>query len=154
MGAKLHGGEKLFLLLSQGGPRAVRRAREQMKRQGEAIAKQAQKYAPVDHKGPGPGLPPGRELERSIESHKNYESNRRLQMVVNVGGVVDGVDVDDYVMEMHEGLAPYGSGEYQLGPASVAKGAGVGGKFLERAFREREDKLVDEIVAEIEKEFD
>lgn len=154
MGAKIKGADKLSLLLRQGGERAVRRARSQMKREIGKIEQLAKDFAPVDHKGPGPGLPPGHELERSIRQRRTYENNRRLAVAVDVGGTVDGVDVDDYALLMHEGLAPYGSGAFQPGPATKAKGGQAGGKFLERAYKEREQVMVKEIITHIKKEFE
>lgn len=52
----------------------------------------------------------------------------------------DGTYVGEYAMLMHEYLAPYGSGDFKLGPKSLKKDGGrrvVGGKFLERAILER-----------------
>jgi hypothetical protein len=151
MGMKVKGTGELMLLLRQGGPRAVRRAREQIKREGERIASRARDLAPVDYKGQSRQDPPRRELERSIRAERFYEDNRRLAVLVNVGGVVDGVDVDVYAVQMHEGLAPYGSGAFEKGPASKAKGPDVGGKFLERAFNERAPHMVADIVSEVRK---
>ena len=151
MGIRTKGFDSLGLTLRQTGERAERRAREQMKREGEKIADIARTLAPVDYEGQTHGSPPARELERSIEAERSYEDNRRLTITVSAGGVVDGVDVDEYAGLMHEGLAPYGSGAYLPGPATRAKGGKAGGKFLERAFLERKDKLVAAITAAIRK---
>lgn len=54
-----------------------------------------------------------------------------------------------YAVIMHECLAPYGSGEFDLGPLSDQKqksGHDVGGKFLERALSKSEEDI-DAIVA-------
>lgn len=144
MGMGFAGGftpENLVLALRQGGERVVRRAREAMKREADKIVLLAKSNAPVD-KG---------DLEASIRAEKEYEDNKRLQINVMVGGG----EVDTYAVQMHEGLAPYGSGAFHLGPGSRAKAAAgndVGGKYLERAFEARRDKIPEEIFIEIKDE--
>lgn len=152
MAGRVTGAAELMLVLRQLGPRAVRRAREQMKRESEKIADLARDYAPVDHDGPTKGQPPGHELERSIRAEKDYEDNRRLKISVVAGGRVGDVDVDEYATLMHEGLGPYGSGAYRPGPGTLAKGPQAGGKFLERAHKERETHMIADITAEVLKE--
>lgn len=138
MGLEFKGGytpENLAFVLRQGGERVVRRARETMKREADLIVKLAKSNAPVD-KG---------DLEESIRAERTYEDNQRLQIAVIVGGVGD---VDSYALAMEEGLAPYGSGAFNLGPRSrekAAAGNDVGGKYLERAWLEREEKIPENI---------
>ncbi|CAO3459773.1 hypothetical protein [Azospirillum argentinense] len=151
MGMRARGVEGLGITLRQVGERAVRSARERMKREGETVAELARQYAPVDHEGPTRGSPPGRELERSIRAEKVIETNRRLAIAISAGGTVGGVDVDAYAALMHEGLAPYGSGAYQPGPLTRAKGGKAGGKYLERAFTDRQDRIIDAVVQAIKR---
>lgn len=150
----------LSVLLRQGGPRAVRAAREQMKKEADKIVKLAKDNAPILHHdviaggagtaaevhaagfsgSPGP-------LERSIKREDTYEDNRRLQI-----NVVAGEGLGAYPLMMEEGLAPYGSGAFKLGPLSREKrlaGKDVGGKFMERALGARQDAMPDEILTAI-----
>lgn len=95
-------------------------ARKQMHRGADRIVKEAQKNAPVDKHN----------LEESIRKEKSYGDRGRLQIDIVAGGEVNGVNVDEYAVIMHES-------DYNLGPGSQAKQAGqqniVGRKFLERA---------------------
>jgi hypothetical protein len=76
-------------------------------------------------------------------------SQDNMEVEIEVGGVVNGVDVDDYAWMVHETQAPYG--DMPLGPKSQAKNAGnpadrfVGGKFLERAADEHEDDILNSV---------
>lgn len=95
-------------------------ARKQMHRGADRIVKNAQKMAPVDEHN----------LEQSIRKEKSYGERGRLQIDITAGGEVNGVNVDDYAVIMHES-------DYSLGPKSRAKQTAqqeiVGPKFLERA---------------------
>lgn len=95
-------------------------ARKQMHRGSDRIVANAKKMAPVDRHN----------LEESIRKEKSYGDRGRLQIDIMAGGTVNGVDVDQYAVIMHES-------DYSLGKASRAKQAGqseiVGPKFLERA---------------------
>lgn len=160
MGMKITKGLDLGVRLRQSGERASKRARELMRRVGKKIEETARDYAPRDFHGPTPGSPPARELERSIQMITPRDSTGRIQVMVTVGGSVGGsvfrrggtaVNVDDYALEMHEGV-------YQLGPESRRKqaaqpGKEVGPKFLERAYVEHtqdlNDALGDAIMAEL-----
>lgn len=70
---------------------------------------------------------------------------------IEVGGYAGGRDVSEYAWIMHELLAPFGAGFYNLGPKSVLKDSTnppdrpVGGKFLERAFSIYEEEVIDQI---------
>lgn len=95
-------------------------ARKQMRRGAVRIVDNAKKMAPVDEHN----------LEESIRQEKSYGYRNRLQIDIVAGGEVNGVNVDDYAVIMHES-------DYNLGPKSRQKQAGqtemVGPKFLERA---------------------
>jgi len=86
----------------------------------------AREMAPVDHG----------DLEAAIvESHS--KGDKAVAVGIDLNAVDEhGTQVAEYGLMQHEGLAPYGSGFYHLGPKSTAKDAGrgiVGGKFIERA---------------------
>jgi hypothetical protein len=153
--------QRLSILLRQGGPRAVRAAREAMKKEADKIVLLAKSYAPVlQHDiggsknvihGPNLGAGPG-PLERSIKREDSIDTDRRLQIQVTAG---EGLG--DYPLMMEEGLAPYGSGQYQLGPMSRSKraaGNDVGGKYMERALDARQKYMPDEIVTAVVEELE
>lgn len=132
--------------IRQVGDRAVRGVSDIMQEEGEAIAQLAREFAPVDQGN----------LEEAIKVEVARGGSRgRISVDVYIdpdmpaphinpdGTVTKGTEsktVGDYAAAMHEGLAPYGSGAFKLGPRSLAKaasGAAVGGKFLERALAKR-----------------
>ena len=107
-----------------------------------------------------------------VDEH-NLEQAHELQQVrlnedyseveISVGGEVGGRNVDDYAVLMHEGLAPFGSGtagvvqpfiggDPKRPSKSWAKsqsnppGREVGGKFLERAVEEYEEKIIQGVI--------
>lgn len=109
------------------GPSALRHMRQVSK----LIMEQSQKNCPRDFKGPhGRHSMPGLELERAHHIEEEYGDMRRIESSIEVGGDVDGVNVDDYAEIMEQG-------SYNLGPASIQKmaenGCEVGEKYLERA---------------------
>lgn len=108
----------------------------------EEIMKKSQSNAPVDTHN----------LEEAHHIDTSFTKADNVRFQIEVSGVGSGSDrprdVADYAMEMHEHLAPYGSGEYNLGPDSIAKAAAgndVGGKYLERAV----ESLKAEIIADM-----
>lgn len=85
-------------------------------------------------------------LEAAHQTRVIRSTNDGVSVEVAVGGTVNGVDVDKYVMEMHEshGIT------YQPGPGTIAKQAAdpsvtVGRKFLERAVKENEDEIIERL---------
>lgn len=162
---------RLAIKLRQGGERVVRRCREAMKRQADKLVVLARSNAPVLHVG-GDEMKvydgtPGN-LEQSIKRVDGYDDSQhgRLQIDVVAGGVVNGVDVDKYVLQMEYGLAPYGSGGAGsiYGPGNCPAGtpslslqkamAGndVGGAFMTRALAARQDQMPSEILSEVSDE--
>jgi hypothetical protein len=76
---------------------------------------------------------------------KERGDRNRVQFSIVAGaGTFMGKNTEEYVAFIHEGV-------YRLGPGSIAKQRGskrvVGRKFLERALKEREPMLRDEIEA-------
>lgn len=83
------------------------------------------------------------ELEKAFKLNINRLRSDRTIFNVEVGGMVDGVNVDEYAWVMHEA-------SYKLGPGSLAKQSGVGRlvgpKYLERAYDEREGPMMSAIL--------
>jgi len=107
-----------------------------LRRLAKRVMESSQKMCPVDKHN----------LEDAHHLVEHYGDRNRIEIDVEVGGVVDGVDVDAYATYMHEG-------EYNLGPQSQLKqavtGEEVGPKFLERALIEHEaeaDDIIDTIM--------
>lgn len=105
-----------------------------LRSEGLKIQELARDYAPYDE-----GY-----LEKAIKYEESIGDKRRLEVRVYVDERMPGSNgarsVGDYALVMHEMLGPYGSGEYQPGPKTqIKRDAGMksGGKFLERAFRDR-----------------
>ena len=128
----------LGMRLSQLGPKVVKHVVDVMRDESEKIQELARDNAPRDDG----------DLENAIKVDEDRGGvNRRVQLLVYVDPNhidSDGREVGRYMMKMHEGLAPYGSGAYQLGPESIIKAAAgydVGGKFFERAYLEREPHI-------------
>ncbi|RWB95535.1 MAG: HK97 gp10 family phage protein [Mesorhizobium sp.] len=116
-------------------------ARARMKRSADRMVKEAQLNAPVDEHN----------LEESIRIEKDYAADGRLEIDVIAGGMVGGVDVDDYAAEMHENYESYRPGEGTIEKRLANPGRYVGGKFLERAAEAENEKLPAEIRSDIDK---
>ncbi|WP_374335525.1 HK97 gp10 family phage protein [Methyloversatilis sp.] len=135
--------------LIQVGEKTVRGVAGIMQEAGKEIQKRAVEYAPVDEG----------DLENAIK-YSAERTGRRGRVMVFIFidedmPTSDGKRVGSYARKMHEQLAPYGTGRYNLGPKSREKrdaGADVGGKFLERAINELRGKVyerVDQLVKRI-----
>jgi hypothetical protein len=126
--------ELLAVKLNRLGSEASRKILAAMREEGDNIAAEARANAP--HKDG--------DLEDAIQVVEDRGgANGRVQVTVQVDPSAAGTDgrpVIQYARIMHEALAPYGTGAYQLDAGSLAKDAGsgrVGGKFMERAMRSR-----------------
>lgn len=132
--------EELSYLLMQVGERAARGMAAMMRDEAEKIVEKARSNAPVDKHNLEQAI-----KMREIRGGRDPLSGKfaRARFEIYIDGTIednDGKPVSEYAMIMHEELAPYGAGFYNLGPASQAKassGNDVGGKFLERAVDER-----------------
>lgn len=107
--------------------------RAALRQSGTAIRDLARDYAPVEEGN----------LEQAIQTKEDRQGiNTRMRVLIGIEldyPAQRGKTVDAYAMLMHEGLAPYGSGAYQLGEDSQRKrnmGSDVGGKYLERAIND------------------
>ncbi|CAG9228860.1 hypothetical protein [Burkholderia vietnamiensis] len=126
--------ELLAVRLAQLGDRSSRKILGVMRDEAETIATLAKENAP--HKDG--------DLEGAIEVVEDRGGvNNRTQVTIQVNPAATdahGKRVAEYAAIMHEGLAPYGTGAFQLDEGSIAKDGGsgkVGGKFMERAVRSR-----------------
>ncbi|MFA9261787.1 MAG: HK97 gp10 family phage protein [Undibacterium sp.] len=101
-----------------------------MKRAAERIAKEAAMNAPVDLHN----------LEKSIHVVKSIgENSRRLAIRVIAGGVVNGVNVDEYATKVHENYDDENPGPGTASKRAANPGRHIGSKFLENAVKsERE----------------
>jgi len=86
------------------------------------------------------------ELEDSIHQEVMIdETNRRLVIDIVAGGVVRGVDVDQYAVIIHEnyeGQLKHGPGKNTLAKMAANPGVVIGSKFIQRAVDDAEPKLV------------
>jgi HK97 gp10 family phage protein len=114
-------------------------ARKIMHRNADQIIKQAQINAPVDKHN----------LEKSIRKEVSYGFRGRLQIDIVVGGIVNGVNVDEYAALIHENYSSMTPGPGTLAKRQANPSAYVGEKFLERALRDQEDKLTKSMIGEI-----
>lgn len=117
--------------------RTTRASRRRLDQAGEMIADRASDYAPVDRHN----------LEAAIQSEGVIGDNRRKEVVVSAGGIVNGVNVDRYATIMHESV-------YEPGKESKEKaerlGVTVGRKYLERAADDLEDEIIDMMTEAVE----
>jgi hypothetical protein len=128
--------ELLAAKLRQLGERSSRRVLGVMREEADTMADLAKQFAP--HKDG--------DLEKAIEVNESRTGwNGRTEITVRVNPNArdndgDGERVAAYGLRMEHGLAPYGSGAFQLDEGSIAKDGGsgrVGGKFMERAVKAR-----------------
>lgn len=119
-------------------------ARKVMHRQSEIIVEEAKLNAPVDT----------HELEDSIRLDKGYEDRGRLKIDIVVGGMVRGVDVDQYAMLIHENYESMKPGPGTIAKRAANPGRYVGGKFLERAVDAQMPKLQKAMIVGIMKDME
>lgn len=120
-----------------------RRALRYMRRIGKLVFEQAVQWSPVDWKGPR-GQGPLYELERSHKLTEKIGANRRIEMRIEVGGMVGEVDVDKYAMWVHDSID-----WNQRGPATRAKDPEAGPFWLERALDKYDQDIGDDLLDEL-----
>lgn len=140
---KASGFDQLYVALNHAADRVRDAARKQMHRGADIIVDEAKLNTPVDKHN----------LERSIRKEVNYGFRGRLQIQIVMGGIVNGVNVDEYAYEVHENYEDMG-----VGPGTAAKrlanpGRYVGSKFLERAMKDNQDKLQRGMISAVLKEW-
>lgn len=120
-----------------------RESKKRLRLGAKEIMDASKQMAPVDH-----GNLEGAHRLETVRLNKDD-----MEVVVSVGGVVNGVDTDEYVMEQHERLEPAPGADMQLGLKSQQKDAvnppnrQVGGKFLERAGDALEEQIISDVAA-------
>lgn len=139
---KVTGAEDLKIALRNMSARLSDRARKVMRRNAVIIVSEAKLNTPVDTHA----------LEDSIHMETSYGFRGRLQIDIVCGGLVDGVNVDEYAMLIHEN---YGS--MKPGPGTIAKrqanpGRYIGEKFLERAYEAQRAQLETEMIEAVNEE--
>lgn len=137
--AKIFGTEKVVVELQSIGTRVVDNARKMMHASSKRIVERAKLFAPVDDG----------ELEASIHVERGLGENRRLQLTITAGGVVNGVNVDDYATLIHENYESMTPGPATLAKRAANPGIYVGEKFLERAAETEEETLASRMIAAI-----
>jgi 5-hydroxyisourate hydrolase-like protein (transthyretin family) len=124
------------------GEKVFRGVKARLKQLAEHVREEAELNAPVDEGN----------LELSIQVVPHRDERRRMVYDVVAGGTVDGVDVNEYVVLMHENYEEIISAEETDKQGRVrrkntkAKQAAnpdryVGGKFLERAATDAEKNV-------------
>ncbi len=130
--------------IRQVGDRAVKGVSGVMRDFGEIIAHQAEMNAPRDTGA----------LEDAIQVKMDRDSNGRLVVKIYVSRTAmneGGYRVADYAYQMETGLAPFGTGEYQAGQGTVAKGPQAGGRYLERAVQQHRQELLQRVARIVRK---
>jgi hypothetical protein len=141
---KVKGISSTMFALKRTGDRVHKGQLEYLDRASDRILKRAKEYAPVDEG----------HLEDALVKERIVDptNNRRITIFVGVdpndlgkGFTKYGHRYDEYV---HEHLSPFGSGgfngvTFSAGPGTLAKGPSAGGLFLQRAFEDFEDEIVD-----------
>jgi len=136
---------QLLYRIKQIGDRATKGISDVMRDEAENIRDLARSNAPVDEGN----------LEAAIKTDFDYQGiNRRLRASIYIDMEMpeaqgNGRTVGRYAEIMHELLAPYGSGRFNLGKKSEDKraaGHDVGGKFLERAAEARVEPMLTRVM--------
>lgn len=155
MKTKLHARYSLTRMVADlvnASDRATSHAARMMRSEARTIADLARAYAPIDT-----GV-----LERAIKIDEAIGAGRRKEFSIYIDP--DGVDprngkarnVLRYAVLMELGLAPFGSGRYNLGERSQQKAAvqpKVGGRFLQRAVKERQPEIGRKLREQYDQEF-
>lgn len=133
--------DALGITFMREGRTTSKRALRQMRRVSKNVMETSVKFSPVDYHGPGGvGTVPAKELERAHKVVEQTGLSNRIEATVEVGGIVDGINVDLYAEWQHNGGD---GGPYTRGPGTVAKGPDAGPFFLERALQENETEFED-----------
>jgi hypothetical protein len=86
-------------------------------------------------------------LEDSIHAEEMInEGNKRLAIDIVAGGVVDGVDVDQYAVQIHEHYEDVKPGPNTLAKMAANPGVVIGSKFIDRAVDNSEAPLIAKMI--------
>lgn len=137
MGVKVTGHKPLAAKIRHAGERASANGRKTMHRKADQAVEIARLMAPVDKHN----------LEDSIQKVVAYGPRGRLQINIEAGGVVRGVNVTKYAVIVHENYE-------KMGPKTEKKQAAnpqirIGRKFLERALKMIEKDLNDAVLKSV-----
>ena len=150
-------GERVRVNLSQEGDRAVKGISDVLRKGAEDIKELARSMAPFRNPGDhGGSTDMDHHLDRAIDVKETTDSNRRLALTVFINGRKLGNDnkkIAQYAFLIHEGLTPYGSGEFKASDGTLGKGPQAGGKFMERAYKELYKKILSNAVERTRKVF-
>lgn len=147
---EVHGAEDLILRLRNLAERVPETGRKTMHRGADKIVEEAQLNTPVDKHN----------LEKSIRKEISYSdtgsgSQGRLQIDIVVGGTVNGVDVDEYSVEVHERYEDFkGVGKGTQAKREANPSRYIGEKFLTRAFEAQRKKLMKAMIDAVEEEWE
>jgi hypothetical protein len=147
----------IIIKLTQRGERAVKGVSDVMQSNGDAIRDLARAYAPVDEGN----------LEKAIVKNTTYTGvNRRSEIEIGVdtsragSGGSGSWDLATYANAMHEQQAIGSTVDlryhFQLGEKSKEKDGGrgvVGGKYLFRAYLERQVKIKEQTYNAVKRAF-
>jgi hypothetical protein len=116
-------------------------ARKALHRLADAIVKQAQINVPHDIGN----------LEESIRKELKYGYRGRLSIDIVMGGIVNGVNVDEYALMIHESYDDSRPGKNTQLKRQRHPGEFIGSKFLERAVDKYVPRFEGVIRADIER---
>lgn len=136
MGMRLEGDiDSLMGMIRQTGDKAKKGVALKMQNIGNEMFDLAREYAPLDFGN----------LEDAIKINIDRgDINRRIQVMIWVDGDMpahDGRPIGRYALLMHEGLAPWGSGEWHAREGTEKKGPQAGGRYMARAFEKYKDDI-------------
>lgn len=140
---KTHGVEEMIASLRNTADRVSSTARKTMHRGADKIVEEARLNAPVDKHN----------LEESIRKEVAYGYRGRLEIDIAMGGIVNGVNVDEYALEIHENYEARNPGKGTIAKRNANPGRYVGGKFLERAVETVRKTLSKDMIRAVMREF-
>ena len=126
----------VFARLNNIGEKVPDNARKTMHRAADRVVRNAKLMAPVDKHN----------LEESIKKEISYGFRGRLQINVTAGGFVNGVNVSNYVAEVHENYSSFVPGPNTVAKQNANPQVIVGEKFLERALEQERTKLRQQMI--------
>lgn len=134
---KVTGVEAVLAQLRYVGEKVPESARKAMHRVADKIVMEARLNTPVDEHN----------LELSIRKVRKTGFRGRLMLDIEMGGYVNGVNVDIYAMQIHENYDQMGTGQGTIDKRLANPGRYVGEKFLTRALDSVKPKINQEIMS-------
>lgn len=115
--------------------------RKVMHAMADVVVKQAKINAPRDKAN----------LEESIRKEVQYGYLGRLSLQIVMGGTVNGVNVDEYAIQVHENYDDANPGPTTQYKRTLYPGEFIGSKFLDRAIKKHSARFESTIRADIER---